>query len=75
MVETLNDWYFAYFAVTQVTNFLEYTAQRKFLASVKIKKSLVHLWWKDPGSWYIYIWVEYGNLGRIEDTATVFSGI
>lgn len=37
MVETLNDLYFSYFALTQMTNFLEDTAQRKFLASVKKK--------------------------------------
>lgn len=68
MGEILNDLYFSYFALTQMMHFLEYAAQRKFLASVK-KKSLVHLRWKDTGSWYIHTWVEYGNLRRIKDVA------
>lgn len=39
MGEILNDLYFSYFALTQMMHFLEYAAQRKFLASVKKKMS------------------------------------
>lgn len=49
VVETLNDLYVSYFALTQMMNFLECTEQRKFLAPVK-KPHLVHLRWKDTGS-------------------------